>query len=224
MHFKLLNAGQEDGDRSADAMNPLEAYAASATAIETLHQEMMEKDKERLVEEEACCVCGETVGVMRCGGCKVTRYCSVDCQTSHRPYHAQYCCYIPQLIKIEKAKMLGGKEVQVRQGQQDVKIRRKMVKLVGQKPMLQCFYGGRKCEVLWDTGSMVSMVDRRWVNEHFPEQKIHSVEEFLGSDLHLQAANSSTIKFDGVVVMEFSLKEGEEGFMVSLLVSSSEVV
>ena len=65
MHFKLLNAGQEDGDRSADAMNPFEAYAASATAIETLHQEMMEKDKERLVEEEACCVCGE--GVRRTG-------------------------------------------------------------------------------------------------------------------------------------------------------------
>ena len=63
--------------------------------------------------------------------------------------------------------------------------------------MLDCYYGGKLVNVLWDTDSMVSMVDRFWLKENFPDENIHSVEEFLGTSLHLQAANSTGIKFDG---------------------------
>ena len=156
-----------------------------------------------------------------CGGCKSVRYCSVICQMSHRSHHGQYCSHIPELLKLETDKLYARCLKQsVRQVQYDMSAQRKMVKLVGEKPMLKCYYGGRAVKVLWDTGSMVSMVDRQWLDEHFPGEKVYSVEEFLGRKLHLQAANATTIKFDGVVILDFSLKEGEEGFMVPVLVSS----
>ena len=69
------------------------------------------------------------------------------------------------------------------------------MKLVGTKPLLDCALGGKEFRVLWDTGSMVSLVDRRWVTEHFPDEQIHSVSEFLGEELHLRAANDSIIQF-----------------------------
>ena len=157
----------------------------------------------------------------RCGGCKVARYCSKFCQISHREEHEKYCCHIPELVKIETDKLYAGCVKQsVRQVQFDMVTQRKMVKLVGEKPMLKCYYGGKLVNVLWDTGSMVSMVDRYWLKENFPDERIYSVEEFLGTSLHLQAANATTIKFDGVVILRFTLKEEEVGFMVPLLVSS----
>ena len=157
----------------------------------------------------------------RCGCCKLTRYCSVECQKSHRPEHEKYCEYIPELIKIEIDKLYGKQKVQ--QMQHDMKVRRKILKLVGVKPMLQCFYNGRSVDVLWDTGSMVSIVDKRWLDKNFPDQKIFSVEEFIGTGLHLRAANSTTINFEGVVLLDFSLKDGEEGVLVPVLVSSSDM-
>ena len=157
----------------------------------------------------------------RCGGCKVVRYCSKFCQISHREEHEKYCCHIPELVKIETEKLYAGCVKQsVRQVQFDMVTHRKMVKLVGEKPMLKCYYGGKLVNVLWDTGSMVSMIDRYWWKENFPNEHIYSVEEFLGTSLHLQAANATSVKFDGVVILKFTLNEEEEGFMVPYLVSS----
>ena len=198
MSKKLLVADQVLGDRSADV--------------------------NETPSVECCCVCGSEEDVRVCGGCKSVRYCSVMCQMSHRSHHEQYCRHIPELVKIETDKLYAHCLKQsVRQVQHDMSTQRKMVKLLGEKPMLKCYYGGKAVTVLWDTGSMVSMVDRRWLDKHFPGQKIYSVEEFLGSKLHLHAANSTTIKFDGVVILNFSLKEGEEGFMVPVLVSSETI-
>ena len=195
---KQLDADQENGDRSADT--------SKTPSVET------------------CCVCGSEEDVRVCGGCKSVRYCSVLCQMSHRSYHEQYCCHIPELLKIETDKLYARCVKQsVRQVQFDMPTQRRMVKLVGEKPMLQCYYGGKAVKVLWDTGSMVSMVDRQWLDEHFPGVKIHTVEDFIGRRLHLQAANATTIKFDGVVILDFSLKEGEEGFMVPVLISSETI-
>ena len=50
------------------------------------------------------------------------------------------------------------------------------------------------------------------------------VSEFLErggvEDLKLRAANATEIKLDGVVVVEFSLKDGEGGYEVLMLVAS----
>ena len=154
--------------------------------------------EEKTPSIEVCCVCSSEENVKRCGGCKAITYCSVKCQKAHRSYHAPYCAAISDLEKLELDKIYGDKDV--RQKQLGVKLRRKMMKLVGEKPMVDCFLGGKSFELLWDTGSMVSLVDRTWVRRHFPEAIIHSVSSFLGSDLHVKAANATTIKFDGVIL------------------------
>ena len=69
--------------------------------------------------------------------------------------HQSLCPYIQQLEAIEKAKRI----FSVRETSQvSGKIRRKLVSLVGEKPMVVCALEGEECEALWDTGAMVSMV------------------------------------------------------------------
>ena len=175
------------------------------------------KGREKTPAVEVYCVCG----VQRCKKCKMTMYCSKSCQKSHWDYHAVYCDAIVELKKIETDKIY--KEYSVRQKGVDFKTRNKVMKLVGNKPMLSCYLGEKPFEVLWDTGSMISLVDRGWVQENFPEEKIYSVSEFLeDSELRVQAANATTIKFDGVMLLKFSV-DGGEGFDVPMLIASGEI-
>ena len=70
---------------------------------------------------------------------------------------------------------------------------------------------------------MISMVGRSWVNKNFPDLKIHSVSDFLGDELHVRAANSTKISFDGVCVLELYLDGTDKGFEVPLLAASQDV-
>ena len=171
---------------------------------------------------EACCVCGSTTEVKRCGKCKLVSYCSKTCQKSHIEHHSKYCGAIADLLKLEIENMY--KNHTVRQEQIDVKLKKRMVKLVGKKPMLKCRIDGKVVELLWDTGSMVSIVGRKWVKRNFPGKKIFSVAEFLDNEeLRLRAANKSNIKVDGVILWEFELDGMEKGFVVPVVVSSEDL-
>ena len=48
----------------------------------------------------------------------------------------------------------------------------------------QCYsyLNGKSVNVLWDTGSMMTLVSRKWAKDNFPEKKIHFVSEFLEED------------------------------------------
>ena len=175
-----------------------------------------------LVPELPCCVCGSTENVRCCGRCKATRYCSKDCQESHYQYHEVYCKAIQDLEKYEKDRIYSG--ATVREKQLDFWKHSKIVKLVGRKPILRCYLGGKQMDVLWDTGAMISMVSRRWLKRHFPDLAILPVSEFLeGEKLTIRAANRGKIPYDGVVVLNFTLNEGDEGFFVPVLVTSQEL-
>ena len=106
----------------------------------------------------------------------------------------------------------------------DVKSTRKIMRLVGDKAILKCLLDNKFFEVLWDTGSMISLVDKDWVEEHFPEKKIYSVDEFLENEcLHVQAANSTEITYDGVILLKFSLKFNNDSFDVPVLVTNQKI-
>ena len=126
---------------------------------------------------EVCCVCGESEDVKRCSRCKATTYCSKECQRSHFLQHEQWCTMIESLKRVETAKRY--QEKTVWQCQIDVKTQSKMMRLVGRKPMVRCHLDGIEFDMLWDTGSMICLVDRKWVQKHFPEKEIDTVSEFL---------------------------------------------
>ena len=177
---------------------------------------------ETLLKKEVCCVvCSAVDGLKTCSGCLSTHYCSEACQKSHWSYHAVYCHAVTDLEKLEKQKRYGNKTV--RQPQVDDGTRRKVLKLVGNKPKIRCFLDDKEDEMLWDTGSMVSIVDRSWVKKRFPKKLILPVSMFLDEQLRLRAANSSEIKFDGVLLLDFGLEEGKVEFAVPVLVSSSPI-
>ena len=97
-----------------------------------------------------CCACGfEGEEVLRCSHCKSTHYCSMGCQLSHRSYHKGYCSAIASLEQLEKDKFYRG--FSVCQCQVDFRTKKKLIRLVGEKPVVSCYLGGKNSEVLWDT-------------------------------------------------------------------------
>ena len=168
-----------------------------------------------------CCVCETTENVKRCSKCKSTYYCSTECQKSHLEYHSDYCSMIVELKKVELDKLYG--DYTVRQKTEDVKTRKKLIKLVGEKPLLKCLLGGKNVTGLWDSGSQVCIVGRRWVKRNFPNVKLHPVSDFYNKELQLLAANKTKVGYDGVIVLSFSLDENDEGFEVPILVSEQEM-
>ena len=221
-------AGHE-GDVPAEEETPMKTSedlqgGEEVEEVEPCCSEKSSQEKENapgLVREDKCCVCKSTVDVKRCGKCKLTSYCSKTCQLQHLPYHAQYCSMIAELQKIEIQKLY--KDFSVRQVQVDFKTKKKMLKLVGEKPMIQCFLGGKKFDLLWDTGSMVSLVDVKWMKNNFPNATIVSVSEFLEEDLRIRAANETSIQLEGVTVLEFSLGEEGESFLVPMIVTKDDM-
>ena len=162
----------------------------------------MSKD-DNLSKINVCCVvCGSEKDLKCCSNCLTTKYCSKACQTSHWKHHSVWCSAISDLEKLEKEKKYKGKTV--RQCQVDDKLRRRVLKLVGNKPNIRCVMDGKAVTLLWDTGSMVSIVDRQWLGKNFQDKELLPVSSFLeGEELMLSAANSSEIEFDGVVLMDF---------------------
>ena len=169
-----------------------------------------------------CVVCGSDVMVKRCGHCKSTKYCSKKCQKEHFLEHTKYCSAITSLEKLELEKLY--KNYSVREGQMDVKSKNKFLKLVGNKPLLHCQLDGVKSTVLWDTGSMISLVDSKWVNQYFRDKELHNVNKFLENHkLEVKAANKSNISFTGVILLTFSLTVNSPSFVVPFLVTNDEI-
>ena len=138
-----------------------------------------------------------------------------------RAWTQAQCGAISELEKLEKSKAYGDKSV--RQPQVDDCTRRKVLNLVGDKPKFRCFLNDVESEMLWDTGSMVTLVDRRWVRRYFPDAELLPVSMFLNQELSLKATNSSEIKFDGVLLLDFGLEKGKPEFAVPVLVSSQSI-
>ena len=168
-----------------------------------------------------CVVCGVADELKRCSGCHSAYYCSKTCQTSHWSHHSVYCHAVSELEKLEKSKRYGNKSV--RQLQMDDGTRRKVVNLVGDKPNISCFLNDVESKFLWDTGSMVTLVDRGWKRRHCPDEELLPVSMFMDENLKLKAANSSEIKFDGVLLLDFGLEKGKVEFAVPVLVSSKPI-
>ena len=171
------------------------------------------------IEVKICCYCGNNCKkIKRCISCDGGCYCSESCLKLHEPAHKDICNMIQRLAAHElKKKVISVREI----GQ--VKVKNKLVRLVGEKPVLRCSLNGVACNALWDTGSMVSIISSSWFRNQFPNVKIWKLSEFLeGDSLNLVAANNTPVEVDGVAILEFNIA-GSVPFSVPFLLSSEEL-
>ncbi len=158
---------------------------------------------------------------MVCEKCNSGCYCSSACREKHVTCrdHIILCVSIQRLERLQMNKRLAA--LPLREKTQ-VPMKRKLVSLVGEKPIVNCRLSGKESEALWDTGAMVSMVDKPWLEENHPFEDIQSLEEFLeGDTMHLLAANNSKVAVEGVVTLSFEI--GEFSVSVPFIVSTDPV-
>ena len=168
-----------------------------------------------------CVSCRKECGDVfcRCETCDGGCYCSELCRDRHVKTHEHeiLCVSIQQLEDLQMSNRL--KALPLKENNQ-VPLKRKLVSLVGEKPLVNCQLGGKDCEALWDTGAQVSLVNLSWLQNNYPEEKVQSLEEFLeGDSLHLFAANNSKVAIEGVVVLPFQV--GEFSVSVPFIVSAN---
>ena len=104
---------------------------------------------------------------------------------------------ITELENREKAK----KQTDVRRID-NIPIQNRLVKLVGDKPLIDCKIGGVGSQVLWDTGSQISSLSLDWVKENFPEAELRPISDFLeeGENVKFTAANNTEVPMVGVSI------------------------
>ncbi|PIK50560.1 hypothetical protein BSL78_12567 [Apostichopus japonicus] len=97
------------------------------------------------------------------------------------------------------------------------KKREKIVDLVGERCVVNGTLNGIDSELLWDTGSAVSLVSDSWVKCHLPHAEIRPVEELLeGQHLDLKAANEIEMPYLGWILVD--LRIGTKSLGVPMLV------
>ena len=99
-------------------------------------------------------------------------------------------------------------------------LQRRLVKLIGTKPLFKCLLDGIETRVLWDTGSQVSVIDMEWLSLYAPDAVLRPINDFLEHDEKIEflAANNTVVPMKGAVVLQFTL--GHRTFPVPFVVTS----
>ena len=161
--------------------------------------------------QSRCVQCGKQgtdhVPLNRCGACKICRYCSKGCQIKHRTVHKPICMAIQELEKKKTAEDADDDLNTTFPCHLTPRQQAGLTKLVGRRCMVKCLIQGKEVEALWDTGSQVCVVSRKWQQTHLPLEVLRNVEELLGAgeELNLEAINGTDIPFDGWIEVRFKL-------------------
>ena len=134
-------------------------------------------------------------------------YCNKSCQQKHWPKHKLICKSISAYEKVNiRSNAVKTNFVSHVNPKEYLKI----TQLVGEKCLVECILNGKKTQVLWDTGSQVSILSQNFLLEEFPNIKVKELKELLGieTDLDLRAANNSHIPYLGYVELKFELLNG----------------
>ena len=111
-----------------------------------------------------------------------------------------WCPRICRLTEHENQKKMKAEINMVDTNKLPYKMKLQLVKLVGERPLVCIFLNGKKVKGLWDTGAMVSLINRAYLQRNHPDVAIHSISEFMGQGLTLSAANNGEINIDGVAL------------------------
>jgi hypothetical protein len=94
-----------------------------------------------------------------------------------------------------------------------------LVKLVGEKCVVNLNLNGVSQEVLWDTGAKVCLVDEVWVKSHCPTGDLRGLKELFDDDLVVTSASGDTLPYVGWVEVSVNANQGRETLRVPFLVT-----
>ena len=118
--------------------------------------------------------------------------------------HKEYCAVISELDSREKHKL---EQFTVTDSEiLSKKYHSQLVRLIGEKPIIEGYINNKTYNGLWDTGSMVSVINKHWLKSNFSNEKSFSSEEFLRDPLDLKTSNNAKPNIEDVAVLDFSLK------------------
>ena len=122
-------------------------------------------------------MCKKNVKILyKCTKCQSGNYYSKAYRIKQYPEHKKYCAVISELDSREKHKLeqltVTGSEILPR------KCRSQLVRLIVEKPIIEGYINNKTYKGLWDTGSMVSVLNKHWLKSNFPNEKNFSSEEF----------------------------------------------
>ena len=185
---------------------------------------LCEEKPSKSSEIKSCVACQKVcVDVeFSCVKCSAGCYCSESCRDSHVQDndHRILCLSIQRLEEMQFNDRLS--VLPLREKTQ-VSVKNKLVRLVGEKPLINCRLNKTCFEALWDTGAMVSMVSQEWLDQHFPSAEVDTLEKFLeGDTLHLFTANNTPVDLLGVVTLSFEV--GDYSVRIPFVVSRNPVI
>ena len=169
----------------------------------------------------SCMMCGKvSESMFGCQNCRCGRYCSDVCMNQHKN-HTLYCASICDLETLENEKRQKTEIFMSDSEKLPYKLKRNLIRLVGERPLVNVYLNNEITEGLWDTGDMVSLINENYMHQKFPSAKLYSVEEFTGSDSFiLTAANQNTLC---VTILNFGVKQNQDLFEIPFLVTSEEI-
>ena len=176
---------------------------------------------EEKTPEECKMCCKKVEKLISCPKCDCRAHCSLECLKEDES-HILWCSWICRLKRLETEKRMKSEINMIDAEKLPLNMKLKLVKLVGERPLVNIYLNGKKIKGLWDTGAMISLMNRKFLKENFPDSIIHSIADFTGQGFTLTAANKSQIDIDGVVVLNFGVAE-EELFQVPFLITSQEI-
>ena len=156
-----------------------------------------------------------------CGMCRSVFYCSKGCQTLHWPSHKALCGAINYLSRADSVCTENVYDCQISRDQH-----RQIVKLVGDRCLLHVFLDDVSCNVLYDSGSQVSLLSLSWLRRYFPDTEVCAVDDILQeSDLKLRTAINNEIPFAGYVTLKLRIpsRTNEASLLVPFLVTEESI-
>ena len=185
--------------------------------VDALAQEVVSEETDDSVIPKPCICCGSEKALFQCSQCKVAKFCSKKCQRDCWDEHKPICDAIHTL-----SSNIYSKPTMFRSHVSPAK-HRKLVKLVGEKCLVNCKISNVSSQSLWDTGAMISIVSKKWLKKHYPHAQIKDIAELLDKPLDVRAANKTSLQYSGWVELSFQLDSDPEVLDVPFLVIDSDI-
>ena len=209
------------------SMNSEHGSVGPQQLLEAL-QHMSETSQEAFAPSQAvmksCLACSKPcLTKITCNKCFTGCYCSSECMAKNEN-HTTYCPIICEVQKLETTKRIAAEIFSVDSEKLPFKMKRKLIRLVGERPVVNIFLNKNNIKGLWDTGAMVSVINELFLAENFPGVDIIPIEDFVGKrDFNVTVANQGALNIRGVAILQFGVAEDEVLFEIPFLVTGDRL-